>query len=171
MTHKGLAILLTSLAPLIAGSLTAVAQLNTFHSTMTLVYPSPLVLKPPSGFHKSTLIFLHGLGDTGSCHDQTHLYQARNVQLTRASQAIYKIILGLQGQAGQMWENLTLQNACAIQRLSFLQHRRCYPFLHPAPRVGLHHVRSKALTIQLMKGRISAEVHLFKHGHEDAWLV
>ena len=89
MTYKGLAILLTSLAPLIAGSFTAVAQLNTFRSAMSLVYSSPLVLKPPSGVHKSTLIFLHGLGDTGSCYDQTHLCQARNVQPTRASQAIY----------------------------------------------------------------------------------
>ena len=131
MTHKGLAILLTFLAPLIAGSFTALAQLNTFYSTMSLVYPSPLVLKPPSGVHKSTLIFLHGLGDTGLCHGQTQLCQPRTVQPARASQAIYSTISGLQGQAGQMSENLTLQNACATQRLSFLQHRRCYTFTAP----------------------------------------
>ena len=76
MRHKRLAILLTSLAPLITGSFTATAQLSTFRSTMYLVYPSPLIFKPPSGVHKSTLIFLHGLGDTGSSRDYFHGSQA-----------------------------------------------------------------------------------------------
>ena len=74
MRHRGLAVLWTSLAPLIAGSFTATATLNTFESTMSLVYPSPLILAPPSGIHKSTLIFLHGLGDTGTWRDQSYLY-------------------------------------------------------------------------------------------------
>ena len=76
MRRKRLAIFLTSLAPLIAGSFTATAQLNTFRSTMSLAYPSPSILKPPSGVHKSTLIFLHGLGDTGPCRYYTHWCQA-----------------------------------------------------------------------------------------------
>lgn len=76
MRHKRLAILLTSLAPLITGSFTATTQLNTFRSTMSLVYPSPSILMPTSGVHKSTLIFLHGLGDTGSCRDCLQWFQA-----------------------------------------------------------------------------------------------
>ena len=31
----------------------------------SLKYPKPLTFPPPSGVHKSTCIFLHGLGDSG----------------------------------------------------------------------------------------------------------
>ena len=109
MRHKGLAILLTSLAPLLGGSITATAQLNTFRSTMSLVYPTPLILKPPSGVHKSTLIFLHGLGDTGACREDIclcHFFAEFTPALTqyarRPSLKLCSVCRGRLGRCGRI---------------------------------------------------------------------
>ena len=56
MAHRRLIVLLTSLAPLLQAS----AKQKAFRSTMSLTYPTPMIFGPPSGVHKSTLIFLHG---------------------------------------------------------------------------------------------------------------
>ena len=66
MTHRRLALLLTSIAQFAADPFTARAQSEIFQSNMSLVWTNPIIMKPPSGVHKSTLIFLHGLGDSGS---------------------------------------------------------------------------------------------------------
>ena len=56
MAHRRLIVLLTSLAPILQAS----AKQKAFQSTMSLTYPTPIIFSPPSGIHKSTLIFLHG---------------------------------------------------------------------------------------------------------------
>lgn len=43
----------------------------------SLKYPEPIVMSPASGTHKSTVIMLHGLGDTGAgWADVGYMFQA-----------------------------------------------------------------------------------------------
>ena len=66
MRPRRLIVLFSSLAPFLAGPSAAAVQHSSIHSSMSMSYPIPLVLQPRSGVHKSTLIFLHGLGDSGN---------------------------------------------------------------------------------------------------------
>lgn len=128
MRHRHLVVLLSFLARLLVALSAVSAKQSALHSNMSLAYPTPIVFNPPSGTHKSTLIFLHGLGDTGAIHSIKTCCEFDPVRRlchtsTGHVASASSVMCLMQGQAGQMWGNSTLRSACATQSL-------CFPQLH-----------------------------------------